>query len=153
MVLQANEGPSAFWKMTDKIKTNRFRRSRKQVEAAGVAVLTLTAVCIAGTGVYRIVAGVVNRISAPATAPIIAVPMTVAPGDSLWSLAQRYGDPNAYILNRVDTIAKTNGLPSNVALVPGQRILVPVSNPVELDRLRDLSTVATVTPMKKHTTH
>jgi len=62
--------------------------------------------------------------------------MTVHPGDSLWSLAKRYGDPDAYMLDRVDAIARANGIGQTAPLFPGQRLVVPVSNPVELNRLQ-----------------
>ncbi len=66
----------------------------------------------------------------------LRVPMTVQRGDSLWSLAKRYGDPNAYILERVDILAQANKMSSRSALMPGQRIIIPVSNPVEVARLQ-----------------
>ena len=64
---------------------------------------------------------------APA-APVIS--KRVAPGDTLWGYAARYGDPNSYILDRVETIARDNHLSSNVPLVPGQILRIAVRNPV-----------------------
>jgi LysM repeat protein len=66
----------------------------------------------------------------------LRVPMTVQPGDSLWSLAQRYGNPETYILDRVDVLAQANKMPATTSLMPGQRIVVPVSNPAEISRLQ-----------------
>ena len=66
----------------------------------------------------------------------VTVPVTVGSGDSLWSLARRYGSPNRYILDRVDTLAQANHLSAGDPLLPGQRLLVPVENPVELARLQ-----------------
>jgi LysM repeat protein len=66
----------------------------------------------------------------------LRVPMTVQPGDSLWSLAQRYGNPETYILDRVDVLAQANKMLATSSLMPGQRIVVPVSNPAEISRLQ-----------------
>ncbi len=66
----------------------------------------------------------------------LRVPMTVQRGDSLWSLAKRYGDPNSYILDRVDVLARANKMSSGSTLMPGQRIIIPVSNPIEVSRLQ-----------------
>ena len=62
--------------------------------------------------------------------------MTVQSGDSLWNLAKRYGDPNVYILDRVDVLARANHMPATTSLLPGQRIVIPVSNPVEVAKLQ-----------------
>lgn len=59
--------------------------------------------------------------------PVIA--KRVAPGDTLWHYASQYGDPNTYILDRVETIAQENHLRPNSTLVPGQVIHIPVRNP------------------------
>ena len=72
------------------------------------------------------------RLLAGAAAPLPAAPMavmTVQQGDTLWSLAQRHGNPNAYILDRVDGLARANSLSPNAHLVPGQKLRVPVANP------------------------
>lgn len=74
------------------------------------------------------------RILSP-TMPL-TVPVTVRSGDSLWSLARRYGDPSAAIRDRVDRLARANRLPASAVLVPGQKVAVPVLNPVEVARLR-----------------
>lgn len=74
--------------------------------------------------------------AAAVPAASLSVPMTVRPGDSLWSLARRYGDPRDYILERVDRLARANRLPPGASLTPGQRLLVPVANPVEVAKLR-----------------
>ena len=103
----------------------------RQINAVlGLAIL-LFAVGVAGRQIWR---GVVAPVS---TAPAaIFAPMTVQPGESLWSLAQRYGDPNAYILDRVDVLARTNRLPKDAVLIPGQQVVVPVANPAERSRLQ-----------------
>jgi LysM repeat protein len=114
------------------------KRRRLQIEAALVGIAVLAAVVLAGAGVLAGARALVNAVTFTAsTAPAeITLPVRVAPGDSLWKLAGRYGDPDAYILDRVDDLARANGLSSSARLVPGQRLVVPVRNPVEVARLR-----------------
>jgi LysM repeat protein len=66
--------------------------------------------------------------------PVITV--TVHPGDTLWRFASRYGDPNRYILDRVDSLAHDNHVAANATLVPGQHLRVAVTNPVEVAKIR-----------------
>ncbi len=78
-------------------------------------------------------------------APVMTV-MTVQPGDTLWSLAQRHGSPRAYILDRVDALAQANNLPSNVRLVPGQKLMVPVANSTQVAKLGSGATATAAQP-------
>ncbi len=73
-----------------------------------------------------------DRLPAAATA---VLPVTVHSGDTLWTYAQKYGTPDTYILDRVETIARANHLSSDTELVPGQRLLIPVTNPLVLARI------------------
>jgi LysM repeat protein len=66
--------------------------------------------------------------------PVVTV--TVHPGDTLWRFASRYGDPDRYILDRIETIARDNHVAANTTLVPGQRLKIAVSNPVEIAKIR-----------------
>lgn len=68
-----------------------------------------------------------------AMTPTVAV--TIAPGDTLWKYAARYGASDKYMLERVAAIARDNHLSPDAALVPGQRLRVAVENPVELAKL------------------
>ncbi len=70
------------------------------------------------------------------TAPVPVKTVRVAPGDTLWKYAARYGDPNAYILDRVEAIARDNRLSSSAPLVPGQVLRVSVRNPAALARMQ-----------------
>lgn len=63
------------------------------------------------------------------------ISLTVKPGDSLWKYAQQYGDPNVYILDRIDQIAGHNHLSGSQALTPGQQLKIVVKNPVLLAKL------------------
>lgn len=60
-------------------------------------------------------------------APVMAT-ITVQPGDTLWSLAKKYGDPNQYILVRMDLLAQANSLRRGDVLRAGQTLTIPVTN-------------------------
>lgn len=70
-------------------------------------------------------------------APVIS--KHVASGDTLWGYAVRYGDPNSYILDRVETIARDNHLSSNTPLVPGQVLHIAVRNPTVIAQIEHQS--------------
>lgn len=79
-----------------------------------------------------------NAVAAYATslrtpAPIVAV--HVGKGDTLWNYAARYGDPSAYMPDRVQFIASENHLSPSAPLVPGQTLRITVQNPVQIARL------------------
>lgn len=130
------------------------RRRQKQAEAALIGLAFLTAVCVAGVLAFHLLRVVVLSITAavnaaaPAAASArpaaaaITVPLTVQAGDTLWNLSKRYGDPNDYILDRVDRLARVNRLSSDARLVPGQRLVVPVENPTEIARISRLVAAA-----------
>lgn len=67
------------------------------------------------------------RPSAEAALPVVT--KHVAHGDTLWQYAKRYGDPNTYILDRVETLARANHVSPNSPLVPGQLINVALRKP------------------------
>lgn len=104
---------------------------RWQQAKAALAVMTLL-------GAGGIVGARLWQQAQAALAPVVPVEtvLQVRPGDSLWLLARRYGDPGLYILDRVDALARANRLPADAVLVPGQRVVVPVANPVEVAKLR-----------------
>lgn len=70
---------------------------------------------------------------APA-APVISV--QVGHGDTLWRYAARYGDPNSYILDRVESLSRDNHVSSTNPLVPGQTLRIAVRNPIEIAKLQ-----------------
>jgi nucleoid-associated protein YgaU len=71
------------------------------------------------------------------TAPVIQV--QVRTGDTLWALAQRYGNPDEYILKRVQRLAALNGIGDGVRLHSGMTLEVPVENQAERTRLMSAS--------------
>ncbi len=73
----------------------------------------------------------VQQSYAPAVTPsLVMISKTVAPGDTLSRLASRYGDPNTYILDREEQIARANHLSGTFPLYPGQHLRIPVTSPV-----------------------
>jgi len=51
--------------------------------------------------------------------------VSVRSGDTLWSLAAEYGDPDKYILERIDELKQANGLKGGQPLYEGQVLMVP----------------------------
>ena len=73
----------------------------------------------------------VQQSYAPATNPsVVMISKTVKPGDTLSQFASRYGDPNAYILDREEQIARANHLSGTAPLRPGQHLRIPVTSPI-----------------------
>ena len=100
--------------------------------AAAVAVVLFFLASFAASLFHSVQAAYAPSLSA--SAPTIHY--TVKPGDTLWKLAARYGDPNSYMLDRVETLARDNRLSSNSPLVPGQRLLLSVRNPQVLAKMQ-----------------
>ncbi len=73
---------------------------------------------------------------APPTQPaLVMIAKTVKPGDTLAKLANRYGDPGAYLPAREEQIARANHLSGAFPLVPGQRLRIPVTSPLVIARI------------------
>ncbi len=65
----------------------------------------------------------------------VIISKAVKRGDTLTSLAQRYGNPNTYILEREDQIARANHLTGVMPLLPGQHLQIPVTNPTVIAQI------------------
>ncbi len=65
----------------------------------------------------------------------VIISKAVKRGDTLASLAQRYGNPNTYILEREDQIARANHLTGTQPLFPGQHLQIPVTNPAVIAQI------------------
>lgn len=61
-------------------------------------------------------------------APPVIAGITVEAGDTLWGIAERYGDPDEYILKRVHALVQANGMKETRVLQAGQTLVVPVGN-------------------------
>ena len=115
---------------------NARRRSprlslRMENVGAALAVLVLFGMIVvlgwrAAGGVASARSATAARAAATEVAPLFAT-ITVRPGDTLWSLAGRYGDPHQPIVRRVDALTRANRLSSGATLVPGQTLLVPTA--------------------------
>ena len=99
---------------------------------AGILGATIFAL---GLGVAQGVRGL-HATSAAQAVKQTMLHVTVAPGDTLWSLSRRYGSDKANIQEQIDTLAQANALSTGTALVAGERLLVPVTNPTVLARLQ-----------------
>ena len=98
--------------------------------AAAAAVLLFFAASFAQS-LFRTAA---SSYQSPLTS-VAVLPVTVHPGDTLWTYAQKYESSNVYILDRVDGIARANHLAPDATLILGQRLLVPVTDPTRLAQL------------------
>ncbi len=79
----------------------------------------------------------VQQSYAPSALPTqVIITKTVKPGDTLTLFAQRYGNPNAYILDTEEQITRLNHLSGTTPLVPGQHLLIPVRNPTVIARIQ-----------------
>lgn len=65
----------------------------------------------------------------------VIISKSVKRGDTLASLAQRYGNPDTYILEREDQIARANHLTGTQPLFPGQHLQIPVTNPTVITQI------------------
>lgn len=98
---------------------------------AAVSVVLFFLGSFAGSLFHSVQAAYAPSLNVPA--PVIHY--TVKNGDTLWKLAARYGDPNSYMLDRVETVARDNHLSSSLPLVPGQHLLLSVHNPQVLAKI------------------
>jgi hypothetical protein len=137
MVHPLDSRPSAFWQVNAPAGVRRSSK-RENILPSRSAAAAFLAFCLVAFGAMlgsRFQAGR-NHVPGIILGTTLRVPMTVQRGDSLWSLAKRYGDPDSYILDRVDKLAQANQIPATASLMPGQRIIIPVSNPIEVSRLQ-----------------
>jgi LysM repeat protein len=100
------------------VRVRRIRVSEASVEGVLFLLMAASLVILAGSTLGRF-------LTAPATPPPARV--VVQKGDSLWKLAARYGDPDVYILRRMDDIARRNNIRQDESLQPGDVLYVPAS--------------------------
>lgn len=95
----------------------------------------LAAAAVSACGYFLISAGaslthsIQQNYAVSALPQTVVIAKTVKRGDTLAGLALRYGDPNTYLLQREDQIARANRLPGSAPLLPGQHLRIPVTNP------------------------
>jgi len=103
-----------------------FRITQGLAEAVVLLMVAALALIYAGTLIGE-------KVLRPQPAPVVT--LKVEAGDTLWSLAERYGSPDEYILRRVDRLATFNSLEPGERLQPGMELRVPVENPAEQQRI------------------
>src|SRR5690349_1829021 len=92
--------------------------TRDRVVLLFLAIAALLVVALVGNGTRNLYAG--------ENEPLVQT-ITIRQGDTLWNLADKYGDPNQYMLQRVDALKAMNHLGNGVVLHEGQTLIVPVS--------------------------
>ena len=88
--------------------------------------LTIAAAAVV---VFVLILSTIHAISARFAPAPCKITVKVHQGESLWTCAERYGNPNEYILKRVNTIARMNNLTPSRPLEIGQKLVVPVEHP------------------------
>lgn len=81
------------------------------------------------SGISSLVSSVRQSYSGQTSSAVVMISKNVSRGDTLTSLAKRYGDPQTYLPVREEQIARINHLSGAVPLVPGQRLRIPVTSP------------------------
>ena len=118
-------------------RTRPMRRSpRLRIEnillaAAGTAAVLFLLFSTAASLLHSVQQSYASQILPQA----VVISKTVAHGDTLAGLAYRYGDPNTYILEREDQIARVNHLLGTAPLLPGQHLQIPVTNPTVIAQI------------------
>jgi hypothetical protein len=121
------------------------KRSHKAVVRRDDVLLLTVVAAVLALGCYwalSTIRGTITEALSGQTEQTRVVSVTVKPGDTLWRFARVYGAPGSYILDRVDVIARDNGLVAMSSLVPGQHLRIRVENPVLLARLDQNQRVA-----------
>lgn len=107
------------------VKRSSLRRLETGLLASALAAVLLFFVVNFALSLF----GAVQQSYAPSALPAqMIIAKTVKPGDTLTLFARRYGNPNAYILDTEEQIARLNHLSGTTPLVPGQHLLIPVGN-------------------------
>jgi len=118
---------------------NRVHAERRDTFWTACAVLALGAAAIVGLGsaIADHAAGAARR-----STPLVKMTVAVAPGDTLWALANRYGSPDGNVDEEVEDMADANGITSATALTPGQRLTITVTNPRMLSAIHPVRLMA-----------
>jgi nucleoid-associated protein YgaU len=86
-------------------------------------------VAAAAVVTFVIILSVIHAISARFVPAPGTVTVKVRPGETLWTYATHYGNPDEYILKRVHKIATMNKLDASRPLEVGQKLIIPVERP------------------------
>jgi nucleoid-associated protein YgaU len=118
----------------NRVRTSSRRRNRAYRRDNAWLMLAVSA--IVAFALVSFVTSTVNQartnfLPISSTQPLVAN-VTVHSGDTLWKFAHKYGSPDNYVLDNVETIARTNNLSVDSPLTPGQQLHIPVTNPTIL---------------------
>jgi nucleoid-associated protein YgaU len=109
---------------TPRMKLSAARKLRR-LEPAAFAFAAIIAFIGLGCSLFSSL----HKSADLASRPFSTVSVTVAPGDTLWSLAQRYEDHALQPADRMDLIRQANpNLGATQTLSPGETLLVPVTS-------------------------
>ena len=86
-----------------------------------IGLLLLIVTLLAGFALERFMTPADIRIDSDAVQTV-----TVAPGDTIWSIASRYMPEKTDLRFKVQDIIKLNNLGANGTIQPGQKILLPL---------------------------
>lgn len=114
------------------VRPNPLRRVENIFAVAAAAAVLLYLVFGFGVSLFH----TVQSSYVPASAPtMLLISKTVKHGDTLSRLASLYGDPNTYILDREEQIARVNHLSGTAPLLPGQHLRIPVTSPTVIAQI------------------
>lgn len=138
MAIVVSNGYGTFSGLTlSAAKWSKRRRLQALAAAQGATALVLFAVVGWGAMVGARMVGAHAPLSLSTTAAV-----SVGRGETLWSMARYYGIAGTSQLDRVDALARANGLAAGATLTPGERLLVPVDTPQEAARIEAQTAVA-----------
>lgn len=112
-------GRPYFSQTGDRRRSLRRRRTVRRVK--------LTILAAAGCLLLLIV-GIWTRNLLASDTPVMSIEITVGAGDTLWNIAREYGDPNEYILERMNKLVKANDLKRGDVLREGQTLVIPITS-------------------------
>lgn len=111
---------------------SRVRRAKARAQARDQFWFVMTALALVVFATAAAVSSIRSTVAnslAMDSSPASVISVTVKPGDTLWTYARKYGAPGRYILDRVDAIARDNGLNAGEMLTPGETLRIRVENP------------------------
>lgn len=122
LVLKDYSLKASPWKRTQRIIVRR-------VEGILALSAAISVVLFFGVGAVVSLFHNVQLSYFPSAAPSqIVITKIVMPGDTVSKFAVRYGDPTIYLPEREEQIARLNHLSGTKPLLPGQHLLIPVTN-------------------------